>query len=361
MIPPELAETAPFEDRADAGRYLAQQLLRYSGAPILAIPNGGVPLAIAIAISLHSDIDVVISRKLPIPLRPEGGFGAVADDGQPIFNEPILKALNMTDYDINYVVNKVRSDILQRTKLYKGNKPPTLLAGKTVILVDDGLATGFTMLAAIRSLAKRNPKEIIVAAPSASREAIALMRQERVKLVLGAQPRPGKYYVAAAYKHWTTLSDSDVQRRLTDWYNRLSSARTVNGPQEAVPTSNIIPGQTVITPPVRSFTNTQVKPSPIEKPAEEITINNKPVIMGAPSATQPTRKINNTQVQPAPVEQPTEEYPVNNKPIIMGASSIPQPKRSFKNTKVMPAPIEEEEKTEEKKLPPNVKKYKYIG
>ncbi len=83
--------------------------------------------------------------------------------------------------------------------------------------------------------------------------------------------------------------------------------------------------------------------------------------MGAPSATQPTRKINNTQVQPAPVEQPTEEYPVNNKPIIMGASSIPQPKRSFKNTKVMPAPLEEEEKNEEKKLPPNVKKYKYIG
>ena len=323
MIPPEMAETAPFEDRADAGRYLAQQLLRYSGSPILAIPNGGVPLAIAIALSLHSDIDVVISRKLPIPLRPEGGFGAVADDGQPIFNEPILQALNMTDYDINYVVNMVRSDILQRTKLYKGNKPPTLLAGKTVILVDDGLATGYTMLAAIRSLAKRNPKEIIVAAPSASREAIALMRQERVKLVLGAQPKPGKYYVAAAYKHWTTLTDADVQRRLTDWYNRLSSARTVAAPQETTTTSTIIPGQTIIMPAVRSFTNTQVQPAPIEKPAEGPTVSNKP--------------------------------------IILGASAVSQPTRSFKNTKVMPAPIEEEKKEEEQKLPPNVKKYKYIG
>lgn len=267
----------------------------------------------------------------------------------------------MTDYDINYVVNKVRSDILQRTKLYKGNKPPTLLAGKTVILVDDGLATGYTMLAAIRSLAKRNPKEIIVAAPSASREAIALMRQERVKLVLGAQPKPGKYYVAAAYKHWTTLTDADVQRRLTDWYNRLSSARTANTPQDTMPANSIIPGQTVITPPVRSFTNTAVQPAPIEKTAEDIPIDNKQVILGSSGTPMPTRSFKNTQVQPAPIEKTTDETPINNKPVNTGTIGINQPKRSFKNTKVMPAPIEEEEKKEDKQLPPNVKKYKYIG
>jgi predicted phosphoribosyltransferase len=222
LIPSNIPPTnSPFENRSDAGSKLAEKLQQYRGAVVLAIPNGGVPLAIPIAMALGGDLDVVISRKLPIPLRPEGGFGAVADNGMPIFNEIILRSLNLSEYDVNYIINKVRLDIQHRTKLYKGNRPPTLISGRTVVLVDDGLATGYTMLAAIQSIKRRNPKEIIVTAPSSSIEALNLVRKENVRVVLGFEPSPGKYYVSAAYKNWSTVSDEEVVRRLNDWYTRL--------------------------------------------------------------------------------------------------------------------------------------------
>lgn len=223
-----MQQNAPYENRADAGQQMAAHLSKYAGATVLAIPNGGIPIAIPIAMALHSELDVVISRKLPIPLRPEGGFGAVADDGQPIFNETILRSLNLSEYDINFTVNKVRQDIQNRTKLYKDNRPPTIISGKTVILVDDGLATGFTMLAALRSVQRRNPKQIVIVVPSSSREALDMLRREDVQIVLGMPTYPGKYYVSGAYRNWDTLSDEETQRRLNDWYNRLSRPQFMN-------------------------------------------------------------------------------------------------------------------------------------
>ena len=146
-----------FENRYDAGSKLAAKLLEYKGKDVivLAIPNGGVPVAVPVALALGADLDIVVARKLPIPLLPEGGFGAVADDGTTIFNESVLKSINLDEHQINYQVNKVRNDIRQRSLIYRNNRTLSVVKGKTAIIVDDGLASGYTMLAAVESVKRR--------------------------------------------------------------------------------------------------------------------------------------------------------------------------------------------------------------
>ena len=148
-----------FENRFDAGSQLAARLTECQEQPVvvLAIPNGGLPVALQVALALGADLDVVISRKLPIPLRPEGGFGAIADDGAVILNEDVLKEVNLTEQQINYQVGMVRTAIRQRSLLYRGTKPLSIISGKTVIVVDDGLASGYTMIAAVESVRRRRP------------------------------------------------------------------------------------------------------------------------------------------------------------------------------------------------------------
>ncbi|MCL2281174.1 MAG: phosphoribosyl transferase, partial [Dehalococcoidia bacterium] len=135
-----------FENRYDAGVKLADKLKEFedSSAIVLAIPNGGVPVASALALTLNVEMDIVVSRKLPIPLLPSGGFGAVADDGTTIFNEEVLNAIKLDEHQINYQVSKVRSDIRQRSLLYRNNRPLAIVKGRTTIIVDDGLASGYT-------------------------------------------------------------------------------------------------------------------------------------------------------------------------------------------------------------------------
>ena len=163
-----------FENRHDAGRKLAEELKQYQGKPVvvLAIPNGGVPMGLEVARALKGEFDVVISRKIPMPLSPEGGFGAIADDGTMILNEDIVKKIGLTMPQIDYEANKVRAVIKKRTMLYRGNRPLTRVIGKTVIIIDDGLASGITMKAAVESVRHRRPKEIIVAVPTASTTAL---------------------------------------------------------------------------------------------------------------------------------------------------------------------------------------------
>jgi putative phosphoribosyl transferase len=151
-----------FENRYDAGRQLSEKLSEYKNQPVivLAIPNGGMPVALPVALELGAELDVVISRKLPIPLLPEGGFGAVADDGSPIFNQEVLQRINLTEHQINYQVNKVRNDIRERSLLYRTGRPLSIVSGKIAIIVDDGLASGYTMMAAVESVRRRQPKRL---------------------------------------------------------------------------------------------------------------------------------------------------------------------------------------------------------
>jgi len=219
------ARTSPiFENRFDAGSQLAGKLAEYQGQPVvvLAIPNGGLPVALQVALALGADLDVVISRKLPIPLRPEGGFGAIADDGAVILNEEVLKEVNLTEQQINYQVGMVRTDIRQRSLLYRGTKPLSIISGKTVIIVDDGLASGYTMIAAVESVRRSRPARVVVAVPAASEAAVKRLEEVVDQVVTVATGTGGmsRFYIADYYRYWHALSDEEGLKCLKEYRMR---------------------------------------------------------------------------------------------------------------------------------------------
>ncbi len=211
-----------FDNRHDAGRRLAAELGEYNdqSVGVLAIPNGGVPVALEVAGALNADLDLVISRKIPIPLNPEAGLGAVADDGTIILNEELVKGIGLSRQQIEYEASKVRAEIKQRSLLYRGNRPLVRVSGRTVIIIDDGLASGFTMMAAVESVRRRRPKEIVVAVPCAS--ALAVKRLEKVadKVVICTTGFMPRFAVADFYRHWYDLNDNEVIRYLNQWRTR---------------------------------------------------------------------------------------------------------------------------------------------
>ena len=208
-----------FENRRDAGRKLAEHLAEFKNkrVVVLAIPNGGVPIALEVAASFsRSEFDVVISRKIPMPLSPEAGFGAIADDGTMILNQNSVDQLGLTMAQIDYEANKVRAVIKQRTMTYRGNRPLTRVIGKSVIIIDDGLASGITMKAAVESVRHRSPREIVVAIPTACSTALALVKgvaDEVITMNTGEPP----FAVSDYYKHWHDVPDADVVRYIEKW------------------------------------------------------------------------------------------------------------------------------------------------
>jgi predicted phosphoribosyltransferase len=208
-----------FENRHDAGRQLATTLSEYSdhSAVVLAIPNGGVPVALEVASTLKADLDVIVCRKIPIPLAPEGGFGAIADDGTMMLNETAIKRTGLSREQINYEAGKVRADIKQRTLNYKIDRLPTRLNNKTVIIIDDGMASGITMLTAVASVRNRHPKEIVVAVPVAPAQAIDQVEKTADVIVTCATVDVPKFHIADFYRYWHDLGDDYVVRYLNQW------------------------------------------------------------------------------------------------------------------------------------------------
>ena len=211
-----------FENRYDAGRQLAMLLGEYKGKSVvvLAIPNGGVPVGAEVASALEADFDLVVSRKIPLPINTEAGFGAVADDGTVILNDDLVKRAGLNQQQIDFQVNQVRLEIRRRRLLYRQDRPPALVGSKTVIITDDGLASGFTMLATVASVRSRKPREIIVAVPVSS--AVALEEASKVAdkvftVATGSLPR---FAVADFYKNWHDISDEEVFRALDEWRQR---------------------------------------------------------------------------------------------------------------------------------------------
>jgi len=215
-------ERALFDNRYDAGRQLAAQLGEYEGRSVvvLAIPNGGVPIGLEVALALEADLDLVISRKIPLPLNPEAGFGAVADDGTVILNEELVERFDLSPHQINYQINQVRVDIRQRTLLYRKDRPLTVVGDKTVMITDDGLASGFTMMAAVESVRRRRPKEIVVAVPAASAAALERVEGAADKVVTLARGTMPRFAVADFYRYWHDLSDDEVIQCLKEWRMR---------------------------------------------------------------------------------------------------------------------------------------------
>lgn len=201
-----------FEDRLSAGLELAKKLegLVERDAIVLSIPAGGVPVGYMVAKKLRLPFDVIVVRKLHIPWNPEAGFGAVTWDGMVVFNEPLLSRLRLSKAEVERCVNEERRAVKRRVELFRGNKPFPKLEDRTVLLVDDGLASGYSMLAAARSVKKREPREVIVAVPTASLGAIELVKNLADKVVC-LNVRSGlPYAVADAYVRWYDLSEEEV-------------------------------------------------------------------------------------------------------------------------------------------------------
>jgi predicted phosphoribosyltransferase len=201
-----------FEDREDAGGKLASSLIRFSSANtiVLAIPSGGVPVGKVVQRHLGCDFDLLIVRKVQIPWNTEAGFGAVNLDGDVLFNEGLLGVLGLPDEDISRQVAITQEILEKRNSLFRQDNPFPSLQDRSVILVDDGLASGFTMLAALEFVKKRDPGEVIVAVPTGSFETVqkVMKRVDRVYCLNVREKFP--FAVASAYRNWYDLSDTEV-------------------------------------------------------------------------------------------------------------------------------------------------------
>ena len=215
-----------FQDREHAGKLLAKKLRDYADKDqviLLALPAGGVPVGMAVAKELGILMDLMVVRKVQIPWNTEAGFGAVTMDGITMLNEPLVAQLGLRRKIVEKSILKTRQIVQKRLRKFRGNKPMPDLKGKIVILVDDGLASGFTMLAAARSVRKRAPEKLVAAVPTGSLGAIKLLSSE-VDEIVCLNIRTGPVFaVADAYRNWYDLSDEEVIRSLKELRKPRSS------------------------------------------------------------------------------------------------------------------------------------------
>jgi putative phosphoribosyl transferase len=207
----------PFADRRTAGRLLAEDLkgLFDERTVVLGLPRGGVAVAHEVAGVLDVPMDVIVTRKIGYPPQPELGVGAIAEGGAgPVFDDELLERLRLTPGDLAAVVAAEEAELARRVRVYRGDRPPPDVAGRDVIVVDDGLATGVTARAALRSLRAAGAGSVVLAVPVAPPSAAEIMREEADRVVILAAP-PGFSSVGEWYTSFGQLSDADVMALLT--------------------------------------------------------------------------------------------------------------------------------------------------
>ncbi|MBV1930118.1 MAG: phosphoribosyltransferase [Porticoccaceae bacterium] len=203
----------PLTNRAVAGRALADALAAYRDQKnilVLALPRGGVPVAYEVASALGAPLDLVLVRKLGAPGQRELAMGAIASDGTKVLNREIIKSLQITNEDIERVQREEEQELARREQIYRGDQVRPEIQGKTIILVDDGVATGATMRAAVSLLRTQNPGRIVIALPVAPAEIIALLRREADEVICLYCPEP---FLAIGYwyQDFTQVSDHEVR------------------------------------------------------------------------------------------------------------------------------------------------------
>ncbi len=203
-----------FDDRLQAGSILAQRLFllkeRLNDPIVLGIPRGGVPVGFQVAGELRCKLDAIVLRKLPIPDNPEAGFGAVTLDETVIFNEGLLRQLRLPESRIRAIVAKVYEEVVRRNQVYRKGAPFPALKGRSVVITDDGLASGYTMLSAVTFAKEKNAGKVIVAVPVAHREACALIGK-KADTVIALHVSDYPYFaVASFYRDFPDMSDEDV-------------------------------------------------------------------------------------------------------------------------------------------------------
>jgi len=205
-----------FRDRTEAGQMLATKLAAYANRPdviVLALPRGGVPVAYEVARALGAPLDVFIVRKLGVPGYEELAMGAVATGGVRVLNDQVVSGLRIPDYVIDAVAAWEQQELARREQLYRDDRPPPDVRGRTVILVDDGLATGATMHAAIKALRQQEPAHIVVAVPTASLETCNALRSEVDDIICAITPEPF-YAVGLWYEDFSQTTDEEVRELL---------------------------------------------------------------------------------------------------------------------------------------------------
>lgn len=202
-----------YKDRIQAGQVLAGLLLeRFEGqeAIVLAIPRGGVQVAYPIALRLRAVLDLIIPRKLPVPHNVEAGFGAITADGSRVLNDDMIIYLGLTDDQIDEISTRVLTEVKRREERYRGNEPFPDLKNKIAIIVDDGLATGYTALAAIKFVKKQQPKRVVSAVPVASLGAEMLVKSQVDEYICPLTSDTPWFAVASFYERFYDLTDDEV-------------------------------------------------------------------------------------------------------------------------------------------------------
>jgi predicted phosphoribosyltransferase len=201
-----------FQDRTDAGRRLAELLTDYANRRdvlVLALPRGGVPVAFEVARALHAPLDVFLVRKLGVPGQEELAMGAIALGGVRVLNETVVRALDIPETVIEEVVEEEERELERRARSYRDDRPLPAIRGRTVILIDDGLATGATMRAAVAALRQRQPARIVVAVPVAAAQTRAEFRSLADVVVCAETPKPF-HAVGLWYKDFSQTTDEEV-------------------------------------------------------------------------------------------------------------------------------------------------------
>lgn len=204
--------TSLYRDRSEAGQVLATMLKHYADRQdvlVLALPRGGVPVAYEVAKALHAPLDVFLVRKLGVPGHEELAMGAIATGGVRVINQEVVRMLHIPDEVIDAVTAREQQELRRREHLYRDDLPPPHVQGRTVILIDDGLATGSTMRAAVAALRQQHPARIVVAVPVAAPSTCSELQAEVDEIICAYTPEPF-YGVGFWYEDFSQISDKEV-------------------------------------------------------------------------------------------------------------------------------------------------------
>lgn len=211
-----------FQNRAEAGQQLASRLVKYANREdvvVLGVPRGGVPIAFEVATALNLPLDIFVLRKLGVPGHEEFAFGAIGSGGVRVLDRQIVESVGLSDMVIELVTRAERAELARREQIYRGGRPPLDVRGKTVILVDDGIATGASLRAGVHAIRQMKPAAIVIAAPVAPRSTVHRLRHEVDDVVCVETPE--RFYgVGQFYHDFSQVSDEEVNALLDSAYRQ---------------------------------------------------------------------------------------------------------------------------------------------
>lgn len=223
----------PFRDRTEAGRVLAEALSEYAGRSdviVLALPRGGVPVAYEVARALRAPLDVFLVRKLGAPGHEELAMGAIASGDVVVVNDEVVNAMRISEAEIRDAIESERRELVRRESAYRDDRPPMDVRGKVVILIDDGLATGSSMRAAVTALRRQGPARIVVAVPIGAASTCAELQTLADDCLCAFTPEPFRA-VGLWYQDFTQTEDDEVAELLARAGSAAKDAETTRGPR----------------------------------------------------------------------------------------------------------------------------------